>query len=136
MYRSGGNGSCRSWFFLRQKKKRCKVPHILTLPRQEVLKGRAGSPLLFKGENTEGQTAGTGSETLDVTEHSELAPAWPACSAQRARLVGAQGCMCPSFSTVPALPHRLTWRRLLPLQAFSQAQNSSEGLEARQIPDR
>lgn len=40
------------------------------LPKQEVLKGRAGSSPLFKGENTEGQTAGAGSETLWMSENT------------------------------------------------------------------
>lgn len=40
------------------------------LPKQEVLKGRAGFSLLFKGENTEGQTAGAGSETLWMSENT------------------------------------------------------------------
>lgn len=40
------------------------------LPKQEVLKGRAGFSLLFKGENTEGQTAGAGSETLWTSENT------------------------------------------------------------------
>lgn len=33
--------------------KRKEVWHLLMLPKQEVLRGRAGSSLLFKGENTE-----------------------------------------------------------------------------------
>lgn len=64
----GGNGSCQSWFFLRQEKKGVA---LLMLPKQEVLKGRAGSSPLFKGENTEGQTAGAGSnETLWMSENT------------------------------------------------------------------
>lgn len=118
--------------------KRKEVWHLLMLPKQEVLRGRAGSSLLFKGENTEKAVVqNTGPDTrswkwssLDTGEHSELTLAWPACSAQRAQLVGPKG-LCVPHSPLSSSLHRLTWRTFLSLQAFSQAPNPSEGLEAR-----